>query len=172
MSSKLKDQNDILKYQEMIENHLDNIFTVFEQRFVVKQKVIQALFEANNLKLVHQLRSNYMEEMKKIITQDKNISLQNLQTHHIHNKNEVIRSFVGSRAEGDQSFEIYSRTLDDSIEEVYLIYKSQFENKTTTWLDTFKEVSQLILEFVPIISPILGSFALLKRFPNVRRNRR
>lgn len=149
MSSELTGQKDIVKYQEILENHLEHVFTVFQQRFALKQKVLQALCEANNLKLINELRSNYMEEMKQILTQDRNISLQTLEMNHIKNKNEAIISFTCSKTDGDQSFEKYLRKLNDSIEEVYLIYKRQFENKTTSWLDTVKEIGQIFLEFFP-----------------------
>lgn len=155
----------------MLDTHLENLFTVFEQRFVVKQRVLQAMFDANNLKLINELRSDYMRKMSEIQTQNRNISIENLQIHHIENKNEAVISFSVSRTAADQSFEKYLRYLVDSIEELFSIYKRQFENRSFSWVSTIKEIGLLFLEFVPIVSPILSRLQFFRSGPRRRRLR-
>lgn len=162
-------QSDLTRYQNILETRLDNLFTVFEQRLIVKQKVLQALIDANNLKLINELRTSYTEKMKQILTQNRNISFEDFEIYHFQNKTEAIDSFNAARADNDQSFHTHLRSLEVSIEEVFSIFRRPFDRKNNSWLATLKEVMQIVLEFTPFVSQL---FSIRRVGPRNNRGRR
>lgn len=167
MSSELSGQNDIVKYQEMLDINLERAYTVFQQRFILNQKVVQQLYEGNNLKLVNDLKAKYIADMKQLLIENRNISAEDLYCHHNESKGEAVLTFVASRIDGDQSFDKYLRNLNESINEFYDLYKLSLEKRGFSWLEFIKEVGQIVLDFVPILSPFLKA-----PFFGGRRNRR
>ncbi|KAL5276426.1 ATL2.2 family protein [Megaselia abdita] len=158
LSSEAVGQPDLEKLQKILETRVNDFFGVFEQRFAVKEKIFQVQAEANNLKLINELRSDYMSNMNRFLSNNKDVSLEILQAKHLEYKNEAIDEFNASRVGGDQTFDRYLRSLDESIEEVYLIYKAKFDNKYDSWTETLKELGQILLMIAPIAFEILKIF--------------
>lgn len=163
MSMKIIGELNVSKYKETLENHLNNMFKVFEKCFPDKQKKFLKEIESNNWTNLNQARSSYSRNMTDVVTQNSNISMDELQQAHITIRRRAIDIFVASRVDGDPSFEKYCCNLSESIDEVYAVLQNQLNNNSITRWTNIKDTLQMILNGSVRILEIILHFRLLRQ---------